>query len=246
MDTREVTSLRYYSVDGDEVETTWDQARADLVVQGLPIRIPPSYRGQGSYPGLFWAATNDRMLVYESLLELDRLWMADFDPTVTGISTQPFQVSGRDGATQRSHVPDVLLVHANRQVTLVDVKPAAFLEKPAVRAQFAWTRRLCQVKGWAYEVFTGGDATVLRNIRTLALGRRPERLPEGLVDQVRASLADGETTLGGALARKPLTCEEGSWRVAILACLWAGHSVADLRQPLSATTILHSTMEVAA
>lgn len=60
---RDVTTLRYYNVDGDEAETTWDQARAGLIVEGLPVRIPPSYRGQGSYPGLFWAATNDRMLV---------------------------------------------------------------------------------------------------------------------------------------------------------------------------------------
>lgn len=26
----------------------------------------PTYRGQRNYPGLFWAATNDRTLVYES------------------------------------------------------------------------------------------------------------------------------------------------------------------------------------
>lgn len=69
--------LRYCTVAGDEVATTWEQARADLIVEGLPMRVPPTYQGQRSYPGLFWAATNDRTLVYESLLELDRLWLAD-------------------------------------------------------------------------------------------------------------------------------------------------------------------------
>lgn len=78
--------------------------------------------------------------MYESLLELDRLWLADFDPTVVGICTQPFQITGGDGAVLRLHVPDVLLVHADRRVTLVDVKLVAFLDKPALRAQFEWTR----------------------------------------------------------------------------------------------------------
>lgn len=86
MGTREV-SLRYCTVAGDEVRTTWEQARADLIVEGLPVRVPPTYRGQRNYPGLFWASTNRRTLVYESLLELDRLWLADFDPTVVQIAT---------------------------------------------------------------------------------------------------------------------------------------------------------------
>ena len=123
---RDVT-LRYCNVAGDVVTTTWSQARADLIVDGLPVRVPPTYRGQRSYPGLFWAATNRRTLVYESLLELDRLWLADFDPTVAGICTQPFQITGGDGTARRSHVPDVLLVHADRRVTLVDVKPSTRL-----------------------------------------------------------------------------------------------------------------------
>ena len=123
---REV-SLRYCNVAGDEVTTTWREARAELIVEGLPVRIPPAYRGQGNYPGLFWSATNRRTLVYESLLELDRLWLADFDPTVVGIATQPFQITGSGTGAQPSHVPDVLLVHVDRTVTLVDVKPAEFL-----------------------------------------------------------------------------------------------------------------------
>ena len=49
------------------------------------MRVPPTYRNQRNYPGLFWAATNERTLVYESLLELDWLWLADFDPSVTAI-----------------------------------------------------------------------------------------------------------------------------------------------------------------
>lgn len=33
----------------------------------------------------------------ESRLELDRLWLADVDPTVPGIAAQPMQLPGCDG-----------------------------------------------------------------------------------------------------------------------------------------------------
>lgn len=108
--------MRYCNGAGDEVTTTWSEARADLIVEGLPVRIPPSYRGQGNYPGLFWAATNCRTLVYESLLELDRLWLADFDQSVVDIATQPFQVTCSGAGAQPSHVPDVLLVRGTPRV----------------------------------------------------------------------------------------------------------------------------------
>lgn len=242
---RDVT-LRYCNVAGDEVATTWGEARADLIIDGLPVRVPPTYRGQRSYPGLFWAATNHRTLVYESLLELDRLWLADFDRTVVGIATQPFQVAGWDGAVQRSHVPDVLLVHADRRVTLVDVKLAALLDKPEVGAQFDWTRALCRNKGWHYEVFSGADATVLRNIKALAIGRRADRLPAGHLDQAQATLCGEILTLGEALARKPVACDDTSWRVAVAACVWSGETTVDLRRPLSTGTILSPSAGVAA
>lgn len=233
--------LKYCTVAGDEVATTWEQARADLIIEGLPVRVPPTYWGQRSYPGLFWAATNDRTLVYESLLELDRLWLADHDPSVEGICTQPFQITGRDGVGLRAHVPDLLLVHSDRTVTVVDVKPAAFLEKPRVRAQFDWTDALCRDKGWRYEIFSGGDPTVLRNLKLLAVGRRPDRLPNEYLAEVRARLGGAESTLGKILARRPVSCEENLWRVAVFALVWVGELTFDLRQPVNTGTLLRRT-----
>lgn len=100
-------AFRYCTSGGHEVATTWARARADLVVQGHPIRIPPTYREQKNYPGLFWSSTNRRQLIYESLLELDRLWLADFDTSVNGICTQPFQLAEQSDNAQRTHVPDI-------------------------------------------------------------------------------------------------------------------------------------------
>lgn len=146
-------TLRYCNVAGDTNTTTWGDARASRIVEGFPVRFPSSFRGQQNYPGFFWAATGKRTLVYESLFELDRRWLADCDSTVEAIATQPFHIAGSNGATQHAHVPNIPLVHTDGQVTLVDVQPTRFLNKTPVRTPLEWTRELCQHKGWHYEVF---------------------------------------------------------------------------------------------
>lgn len=183
---------------------------------------------------------------YKSLLELDRLWLADFDPAIVGICTPPFQIAGRDRGGLRAHVPDLLLVHSNRSVRVVDVEPPAFLENPRVRAQFEWTREPCRGTGWSYEVFTGGDPIVLRNLKLLAVGRRPDRLPDGDLAEARARLGDEGVPLGKVLARKPLTCDETAWRVAVFALVWSGEVKINLRRPLNSETILQAASEVMA
>jgi hypothetical protein len=38
-----------------------------------------------------------RLAAYESCLELARIMLADFDPSVAGIAAQPFVLAGADG-----------------------------------------------------------------------------------------------------------------------------------------------------
>ena len=231
-------AFRYCTSGGDEVATTWARARADLVVQGHPIRIPPTYREQKNYPGLFWSSTNRRQLIYESLLELDRLWLADFDTSVNGICTQPFQLAEQSDNAQRTHVPDILLTHYDQRVTLVDVKPTHLLDEPSVRKQFEWTRALCEEKGWHYEIFSGGDSTVLRNIKMISLGRRPERLPPTVLSRAREELRDSPLRLSDILNRRPRSLNKDDWYVAILALVWSGAARVDMKQPLSTESVL--------
>lgn len=70
--------------------------------------------------------------MYESLLELDRLWLADSDSTAVGIAMQPFQIAWREGSVSRFHVPDVLLTHSDMRVTVIDVKPELLVNKTEV------------------------------------------------------------------------------------------------------------------
>jgi hypothetical protein len=80
----------YVSDDGAEHRVPLAQAWAVPLEQGLPVRRFTSRKGQRHFSGLFWSVTAKSHLGYESLLERDRLLLADFDPEVVGIAaTQP-------------------------------------------------------------------------------------------------------------------------------------------------------------
>ncbi len=210
---------------------------AAALVRGVPVRPFPSYRGQRNYPGWLWTATTRRLVGYESLLERDRLWLADFDPTVRWIASQPFWLSGRDGSTSRRHVPDFLLEHVDGGYTVVDVKPEDLLTVPEVAAVLDWTAQLCSAKGWRYEIWSGGDPVRLRNLRFLAAGRRLHLLDQDTLVKVAAAGAPGMTL---TQIEESAGMDQATARAALLSLLWFGHWTTDLSRPLSPRSVVET------
>lgn len=165
------TEVHYVSASGQHVETTLGEVDGSRLSRALPVRRPRSHAGARHYSGLFWSATTQGHVPFESRLELDRLWLADFDPDVTWIAAQPMWLVGIDGDAVRRHAPDLLLSQRD-EVILVDVKPAKFAALPEVAAVFDWTSRLCRARGWTYQVWTGEPPEVLANIRSVSMVRR--------------------------------------------------------------------------
>lgn len=225
---------RFVDVGGGALSTVLGKVDGANVVRGRPIRGFPTYKGQRNYPGWLWLATTRSLVGYESLLERDRLWLADFDPDVRWVASQPFWLSGRDGFVLRRHVPDFLLETADGY-RVVDVKPADLLASSDAAELFGWTGRLCEAKGWAYEVWSGADPVVLRNVRFLAAGRRLD-----LVDrEILVKVADAGTA-GMTLARAEAAAgtDPAAARAATLALLWSGRWTTDMSCPLSPASIL--------
>lgn len=204
------TEVRYVDAAGVEVSTTVGAVDVDRLARALPVRRFGSHRGQRHRSGLFWSATTRGHVPYESRLELDRLWLADFDPAVTWIAAQPMWLSGRQEGCLHRHVPDFLLTRRGLPPLIVDVKPEEFAARPEAQGVFAWTDQVCRAAGWGYQVWTGADPVVLANIRTLAVARR--FLPP----------------TGGL--------EEGSM-LALLSEVWTGRRVVDLSVPLSSSDL---------
>lgn len=228
--------VRFVTSEGREVECSLAEADARTIAQGRPVRIPPSYAGQGHYPGLFYSTTNSDLVVYESRLELAWLWLADFDQSIVRLSAQPFELSGLDGNRTRTRFPDFLWIGADGRLGVIDVKPASMLDEPEVRAALNWTAHALQARGWPYQVWHGASLIELRNVRLIAAGRLP-----GLVSStvVRATVdaCPGAGTTVGLLERQLLVDGvTATARAAIFAALWWGHISCDLSKPLDQAT----------
>lgn len=228
----------YVSAEGEDVSTSLGRLSGDRVVHGLPVRSIRSFAGQRHYPGLFWSATTGGHVGYESLLELDRLWLADFNPQVEWLASQPLWLSGMDGATRRRHVPDLLLkLGGGGGFVLVDVKPEKFAALPEVAAVFDWTGRLAAAKGWRYEVWSGAPKTLLANVRWLAAGRRVDLVaPRAL--EVVAQVGVSGMTIAEVCAAASSEVAELLVKPAVMSLLWSGTWVTDLLSPLSGKSVV--------
>jgi hypothetical protein len=228
-------SVRYRDATGEFVDTTLDRLSVADVADGRPVREFRSYKGRRHYSGWYWSSTVTRMVAYESRLELARILLADFDPTIAALSAQPFQLIGNDGGRRRRYVPDLMLHGADGSVTVVEVKPQGRLADPKVIAVVAWARCIVGERGWAFEVWSGTEAVVLANIRYLAGYRRPLVVDSAAVGRAIACV-DEESTIASLEHAMARDCPVSVARPAILHLLWCGGLSADLTQPLQANT----------
>ena len=132
-----------------------------------PVRTFPSFRGQRSFPGLYYAATMDAHVGFESWTERDVAMMLDFDPDVVGFSSQPFWLTWHQGDEDRRHAPDYFARLADGTGTVIDVKADDSIELADAEA-FAAAGRACREVGWAFRRTAGPDAMLAANVRWLA------------------------------------------------------------------------------
>lgn len=227
--------VRYRRADGVFAESTLDRVSVEVLIDGLPVREFRWFRGRRFYSGWYWSATMSRLVAYESRLELARILLADFDPSVVGIAAQPFQLVGESGGRTRRHVPDLLLLHDSGAVTVVDVKPRHRLSDPEVAAVFSWTGQVVGFRGWAFGVWSGAADELLANVRFLAGYRRRTVVCEQLLP-VALDLAAGHDTFGALEQALCVHAPRAVARPVLLHLLWSGRLRADLDRPLSAAT----------
>lgn len=165
------------------------------------VRSIPSYKGQVGLPGLYWFAALDRLIPYESRLEMLNLMLLDFDVDCVDVLPQPmalhFQLD--DGSTPW-HVPDFLVSLPGGRFLLVDVKPRHQAEKPKHQATFSLTQAWCDQLGWEYRVLSEPDEVYMRNLRWLSGFRRRPVDFDALADGLLGAVGEGARPAGSLLA----------------------------------------------
>ncbi len=148
---QDVVEASYKAADGSIVTGLWEGLDAEAVAAGRPWRTFPWYLGQKNYAGLYWCATQNAHVGYESRLELSRLMLADFDPTARKIVSQPFQLRGIVGGERICRVPDYM-VCTDSGPLVIDVNPVRALQDPDVAHLFDLTCHVIESSGWRYEI----------------------------------------------------------------------------------------------
>lgn len=228
--------LEFAPGEGARVATTLDEADPTVIVGGQPVRSLPSYAGMRHYPGWWWSATTGDLVAYESLLERDRVMIADFDKAVDAIAAQPFGLTGSLDGVKRTHVPDFLLCTRDGPL-VVDVKPARLLKRAEVTELLEWTAGLMAERGWRYEVWSGESPRVLENLRFLAQGRR------AIADDDALSALRSHALVGDALwtvLERASDCgaSRASLTAAMVRLLWLQDWRVDLNLPLDGSSQL--------
>ncbi|MFB1041369.1 TnsA-like heteromeric transposase endonuclease subunit [Streptomyces chrestomyceticus] len=164
-----------------------------------PVRAFKSYKGQRHLPGLWWSSTVGRHIGYESWLERDHVMLLDFDPSVVGISSQPFWLFWRcDAGRSISHAPDYFARREDGTAVVVDCRPAD-RRKPRDMVKFEATQAACAQVGWEFRLAGGApDVIAVRSVRWLAGYRHSRHRLEPVASELLAVFAEPQPVLGGA------------------------------------------------
>ncbi|MGP4105146.1 TnsA-like heteromeric transposase endonuclease subunit [Nonomuraea sp. KM90] len=200
-----------------------------------PVREFVSYRGQRHFPGLYYAATMDAHVGFESWLERDHAMLLDFDPQVVGFASQPFWLWWRDETSrrERSHAPDFFARTADGTALVIDCRP---VERRDVRSaeSFSVMGRACELAGWAYRLVGELEPTRAANLRWLAGYRHRRHGETGMVPAVVAAF----TVPGPLLAQAATVSDPIEVLPVVFHLLWTGQLTTDLSRPLSDRSLI--------
>lgn len=189
-----------------------------------PVRQFHFTKGSRSYPGLYWSATVNRHVGYESWLERDHLRLLDFDRRIIGVSSQPFRMSWLQGGVVRRHTPDFFARAVDGTGIVIDVRADDRI-KERDAAAFAATERACSEVGWEFRRVGVPDPVYMANVRWLA-GYRHSRIHRAEVGcrlaevfAAPTSLLHGAAQAGPSIGVLPV----------LFHLLWSGVLLADLR-----------------
>lgn len=205
------------------------------------IRLIPAHRGQKHLPGLYWFSTLDRLIPYESRLEMFTLMNFDFQGDVIDVLSQPFLLHFADNEVRYRHIPDFLVWRKQGQVDVVDVKPASRVDHAKNRRAFESTEAASLRFGWDFQVHAELDPLYLANLKWLAGYRRRPPHAAAFTEQLVCACAESARSFRELLQLvepAPLA------RTVIFHLLWMGILKVDMMQLIGNTSVIYPGLDL--
>lgn len=160
----------------------------------MPVRKVTN-RG-GNVSGYFPSLKMGRMIMFESLIERDYLYLLDYDSQVSWFEEQPLTIKYRYHDKGIHYTPDFHLVEGGRNV-LIECKPLAFVNQDENQRKFQIAQAWCAERAWLFRIVTDQNIRTgfrLENIKLLTRYARQVVAPR-IKGRIYALLQSAEVTL---------------------------------------------------
>ncbi|MBN1220301.1 MAG: TnsA endonuclease N-terminal domain-containing protein [Anaerolineae bacterium] len=169
----------------------------------MPVRNPSNRYGR-NIVGKFPSLKLGRMVVFESRIEQDQIYLMEYDQNVVFYEEQPFTIEYQYEGRLYKYTPDFRVVEVSGRHTLVECKPQRFINKDDNQRRFEAGQQWCAGHSWEFRVVTDQDARVgfrLENIKMLWQFARYKVSPDMKARIYAALNTDNVLTLDGLAAR---------------------------------------------
>jgi hypothetical protein len=211
----------------------------------MPARAVTNRYGGRHIIGEFPSVKMGRMVWFESVLEMDCLYLLDYAFIVSSFDTQPMTIPYIRAGRKRRYTPDILVKLADTSISplVLECKPLAQVQTPDNQYKFAVAKEWCMVNKLRFAVV---DETILHegcwlaNVKLLAqFARHPVRkgLREMCLTVLRHEVSGCLSFI--ELAAKVSPEQPVRARAELYALLYYGHLSADL-----GCSLLHDDMPI--
>ena len=119
----------------------------------MPVRNPVNRYGR-NIVGKFPSLKLKRMVVYESSIERDQIYLMEYDPNVVFYEEQPFVIDYEADGKQLTYTPDFRVVERSGRHLLVECKPQEYVTTEKNLRKFAAAEAWCVGQNWTFKVVT--------------------------------------------------------------------------------------------
>jgi hypothetical protein len=161
----------------------------------MPVR-KVSNRGRKNVIGKFPSLKMQRMVSFESTLELDYIHLLEYEREVSWFEEQPLTIEYEFEGESHHYTPDFHVIRLG-QDWLIECKPDKFVDTGENQRKFSAAESWCEDRGWFFKVVTDEELRSgyrLKNVKFLWPFARHSIGP-AVRSRVYAKLLEAETPL---------------------------------------------------
>ena len=187
--------------------------------------------------GKFPSLKNKKTVWFESHLERDFIYLAEFDKNIIKYQEQPFKVKYFFNGKARFYTPDFLL-HKRDKEQIIEVKPQSKFEKEDFVVFSDFMRDFFTNKGYEYLVVTDSTIRLEPRLTNTKLLWRFARIPITVRHQVLIHELFGNSSGISFSEVCSFLFQKKEQKELVYALLFHGYLLTDIEKPITAKSVI--------